>query len=105
MTYFVKAVRDTMGDAVAADYIEQYAAEMVQTADILHKFYFIKAPADEVAVSKLMADISNEIIFSRKEVLPEEKLKAFKPHTLARIEVARRRGRRNEGRTICLWLR
>ena len=90
-TYFVKSVQDTMGNAVAADYIAQYAAEVGQTAEILHKFYLIKDPADQVAASKLMADMSNEIIFGRKELLPEEKLQAFKPRTIASVEVARRR--------------
>ena len=90
-TYFVRAVQETMGNVAAADYIAQYAAEVGQTTEILHKFYLIKDPADQVAASKQMADMSNEIIFGRKELLPEGKLQAFKPRSMVRVEVARRK--------------
>ena len=90
-TYFVKAVQESMGNVMAADYIAQYAAEVGQTAEILHKFYLIKDPADQVAASKQMADMSNEIIFGRKELLPEDKLQAFKPGTIVSVEVAKGR--------------
>jgi hypothetical protein len=79
--YFVKAVQDTMGNVVAADYIAQYAAEVGQSAEILQYFYPIKDPADQVAASKQMADMSNEIIFGMERATSRGKTASLQaPH-------------------------
>ena len=59
---------------MAADYISQYADEVGQTTQPLYKFFLIKDPADKVSASKDMADMSNDIIFGRKELLPRGKI-------------------------------
>ena len=92
-TYFVKGVQQAQSSSIASDLVAQYAAEVNQTPDIIYKYYVIKNPEDQLAASRKMADLSNQLIFGSEKLLANDKLQAYKPRYTVSVEVAKRRAK------------
>jgi hypothetical protein len=92
-TYFVRGVQQAENSSIASDLVAQYAAEVNQTPDIIYKYYVIKNPEDQVAASRKVADLSNQLIFGTEKLLAMDKLQAYKPRYTVSVEVAKKRAR------------